>query len=180
MRIVVTGRAGQVVSCLLEAAQKRSGVSVIPVGRPQFDLSSVSSVAPAIEAANPDVVVSAAAYTAVNLAEDNVDIAFQINRDGAGAVSAAAFKLNVPVIYLSTDYVFSGAIKRPYRETDRADPVNVYGASKLAGEGAVARANPRHIVLRTAWVFSVFGANFVRTMLRRAETKNELGVVTTS
>jgi dTDP-4-dehydrorhamnose reductase len=177
MRIVVTGREGQVVSCLIEAARDRPGIDVVALGRPELDLAASAGIAAAIARAAPDLVVSAAAYTAVDQAEDEPDLAFAVNRDGAGEVAAAAARLGVPVIHLSTDYVFSGDLDRAYAETDPTGPTGVYGASKLAGEEAVAAANPRHLILRTAWVYSVHGKNFLKTMLRLAETRDELGVV---
>ncbi len=119
----------------------------------------------AIAAAKPDIVVSAAAYTAVDLAEDEPERAHAVNALGAGAVAAAAADVGAPVIHLSTDYVFSGDKEGEYRETDQPDPQGVYGRTKLEGERAVAAANPRHVILRTAWVYSPFGRNFVKTML---------------
>ncbi|TIT02925.1 MAG: dTDP-4-dehydrorhamnose reductase, partial [Mesorhizobium sp.] len=135
------------------------------------------TVLAALEATRPDVVVSAAAYTAVDQAEDEKDLAFAVNATGAGKVAEAAARLGVPVIHLSTDYVFDGAKDGAYVETDATAPLGVYGASKLAGEEAVAAANPRHIILRTAWVYSPFGRNFVKTMLRLAADRDEIAVV---
>jgi len=177
VRIVVTGREGQVVSCLIEAAAGRPDVEVVALGRPELDLAQPETIAAAIAAAAPALVVSAAAYTAVDQAEDEPDLAYAINSEGAGAVAAAAAALNVPVIHLSTDYVFAGDLDRAYVETDATGPTGVYGASKLAGEKAVAAANPSHLILRTAWVYSAYGRNFLKTMLRLAETRDELGVV---
>ncbi|PBC24094.1 MULTISPECIES: dTDP-4-dehydrorhamnose reductase [unclassified Mesorhizobium] len=176
MRLVVTGREGQVVSSLLEAGQL-AGVDVIAIGRPQLDLANPDTVIEAIAAAKPDIVVSAAAYTAVDQAEDEPDLAFRVNAVGAGKVAEAAGRLGVPVIHLSTDYVFDGSASGDYVETDATAPASVYGASKLAGEQAVASANPRHLILRTAWVYSPFGKNFVKTMLRLAADRDEIAVV---
>lgn len=177
MRIVVTGREGQVVSCLSEAASANPDITLIRLGRPDLDLAEPDTIGPAIKAAAPDFVVSAAAYTAVDQAEDEPELAFRINADAAGAVAAAAAELGVPVLHLSTDYVFSGDLDRPYAETDPTGPTGVYGASKLAGEKAVAAANARHLIFRTAWVYSVYGKNFLKTMLRLAETRDEISVV---
>ncbi|WP_265519165.1 dTDP-4-dehydrorhamnose reductase [Nitratireductor luteus] len=177
MRIVVTGSQGQVVQSLLERAKERPDIEVVTIARPVLDLARPETVAPALEAARPDLVVSAAAYTAVDQAEDEPELAFAINAKGAGAVAEAAASLDVPVIHLSTDYVFDGAKEGPYREEDAPAPKSVYGASKLAGEEAVAAANPRHFILRTAWVYSPFGKNFVKTMLRLAEARDEVSVV---
>lgn len=177
MRLVVTGRDGQVATSLLEAGQRRDGVEVIAVGRPVLDLTRPDTVFEAIAAARPDIVVSAAAYTAVDQAEDEPDLAFAVNAVGAGKVAEAAARLGVPVIHLSTDYVFDGTKDSAYVETDATAPLGVYGASKLAGELAVAAANPRHLILRTAWAYSPFGKNFVKTMLRLAVDCDEIAVV---
>ena len=178
MKIAVTGREGQVVTSLLEKAANRSDLDVIALGRPELDLLDPASVHKAITAARPDLVVSAAAYTAVDMAEDDAQTAFAVNAKGAEAVAAAAAALNVPVLHLSTDYVFAGDLDRPYVETDPTGPKGVYGQSKLEGELLVAAANPRHLILRTAWVYSPFGKNFVKTMLKLAETRDSLSVVT--
>ena len=175
MRIAVTGREGQVARSLLATAP--SGIEVIAIGRPELDLANPASVLPALAAAQPDVIVSAAAYTAVDKAESEPDSAFAVNAAGAGAVSEAAAKLGIPVIHLSTDYVFSGENPAPYVETDPTGPISVYGSTKLEGELRVAAGNADHVILRTAWVYSPFGANFVKTMLRLAETRDELRVV---
>ena len=177
MRLVVTGRDGQVAASLLEAGQAHAGVEVVAIGRPELDLARPETIVDAIALAKPDVVVSAAAYTAVDLAEDEPDLAFAVNATGAGKVAEAAARLGVPVIHLSTDYVFDGSASRPYLETDATAPLGVYGASKLAGEQAVAAAGPRHLILRTAWVYSPFGKNFAKTMLRLAADRDEISVV---
>ncbi len=175
MRIAVTGREGQVAQSLAERAG--TAHEVVLVGRPALDLANAATVLPALAEARPDLIVSAAAYTAVDQAEDEPDLANAVNGSGAGAVAAAAARLGVPVVHLSTDYVFDGAKDGDYVETDPTGPIGAYGASKLAGELAVAAATPHHAILRTAWVYSPFGKNFVRTMLRVAETREELTVV---
>jgi dTDP-4-dehydrorhamnose reductase len=177
VRLVVTGRDGQVAAGLLEVGQARADVEVVAIGRPQLDLARPETVIDAIAAAKPDIVVSAAAYTAVDQAEDEPDLAFAVNALGAGKVAEAAARLGVPVIHLSTDYVFDGSKGSAYIETDATAPLGVYGASKLAGEQAVAAASPRHLILRTAWVYSPFGRNFVKTMLRLAADRDEISVV---
>ena len=171
MRIAVTGRQGQVTTALQRHA------NIVALGRPELDLVDLTTILPALRAARPDVIVSAAAYTAVDKAESEPDAAFAINHRGAGAVAAAAAELGLPVIHLSTDYVFDGTKASPYVETDPTAPLNVYGASKLAGEQAVAAATADHVVLRTTWVYAAQGVNFVRTMLRLAETRDHLRVV---
>lgn len=176
MRIAVTGRDGQVARSLAEIAAPR-GVEIVRLGRPDLDLEQPETIAPALRAAQADVVINAGAYTAVDKAETERDLAFAINGAGAGAVAAAAEACGIPVLQVSTDYVFDGTKATPYREDDPTAPLGAYGASKLAGEQAVRAATPRHVILRTAWVYAPFGANFVRTMLRLAGTRSEVGVV---
>ena len=130
-----------------------------------------------LEGARPDVVVNAAAYTAVDKAEAEEAVAVRVNGEGAGHVAEAAARLGVPLLHLSTDYVFDGALPRPYREEDPTGPAGAYGRSKLIGERLVAERCPDCVILRTAWVYSPFGSNFVRTMLRLGETREEVGVV---
>ncbi|NML88168.1 dTDP-4-dehydrorhamnose reductase [Sphingobium sp. TB-6] len=177
MRIAVTGKAGQVVSSLLERGAA-AGHEIIALGRPELDLADPASVARALEAATPNAIVSAAAYTAVDRAESDSDLAHAVNGRGAGTVAQAARTLGVPLVHISTDYVFDGTLDRPYVESDPTGPTGVYGASKLAGEQAVLAAyGDNSAVLRVAWVYSPFGANFVKTMLRLAADRDELGVV---
>ncbi|MDU0343765.1 dTDP-4-dehydrorhamnose reductase [Bosea rubneri] len=175
MRITVTGHSGQVVLSMLERAPE--GISVTALGRPELDLEQLGTIAPAIAASRPDVVVNAAAFTAVDLAESQEEAARLVNGAAAGTVAKAAATLGVPVIQISTDYVFDGSLDRPYREDDPVSPISAYGRSKLEGELAVAAATANHAILRTAWVYSPFGKNFVKTMLRLAETRDEVGVV---
>jgi dTDP-4-dehydrorhamnose reductase len=177
MRIAVTGREGQVARSLAEVAPDK-GSEVVAVGRPELDLAgSVDSIIAALEAAKPDVIVSAAAYTQVDKAESEPELAFTINEHGPRAVAQAGQRLGVPVVHLSTDYVFDGLSASPYIEEDPTGPTGVYGASKLAGEKAVLSQYPNSAVLRTAWVYSPFGANFVKTMLRLAGERDEIAVV---
>jgi dTDP-4-dehydrorhamnose reductase len=162
---------------LLEAGPA-SGHEIIPLGPPQLDLAGDSeAIAQAIEAARPEAIVSAAAYTAVDKAESEPDLAFAINATGAGAVAEAASKIGVPVVHISTDYVFDGSKESPYVEEDPTGPTSVYGASKLAGEEAVLAVHRNSAILRTAWVYSPFSANFVKTMLRLANDRDEIGIV---
>lgn len=176
MRIAVTGQQGQIVRSLIERAT--GGVAeIIAVGRPRLDLTDPASIAGAIAATRPDAIISAAAYTAVDRAESEPDLARRINAQGAGAVAAAAHELAVPILHLSTDYVFNGSGDRPWREDDATGPLGVYGRTKLAGEQAVANAAPNHAIVRTAWVYGPFGANFVRTMLRLAAERDMVRVV---
>jgi dTDP-4-dehydrorhamnose reductase len=176
MRVLVTGKQGQVARSLFERASAH-GIEVELVGRPDLDLTDSRGIFEALAGRRADVVVNAAAYTAVDRAETEEDLATRVNGTGAGLVAAAAHKMGVPVIQISTDYVFDGALDRPYREEDAPAPIGAYGRSKLAGERAVAAANPDHVILRTAWVYSPFGANFVKTMLRLGASRSEVGVV---
>lgn len=177
MKLLVTGREGQVVQSLIERTSQRSDLQVIALGRPELDLAKPETVHNAIEAIKPDFVISVAAYTAVDLAEDEQELAFAVNATGAQAVAETAKACNVPVIHLSTDYVFAGDADEPYVESDVTGPRSAYGRSKLEGERLVAQANPQHIILRTAWVYSPFGKNFVKTMLKLAEARDTLSVV---
>ncbi|MFY9655110.1 MAG: dTDP-4-dehydrorhamnose reductase [Methylocystis sp.] len=175
MRIVVTGVKGQVASSLLERAKARC--DIVALGRPDLDLADRDSVLRALEAAQADAIVNAAAYTAVDKAEQEETLAFRVNAEGAAHVAEAAARIGAPLLQFSTDYVFDGALKRPYVETDQTNPTGAYGRSKLEGDKRVRAAQPDSVVLRTAWVYSPFGANFVRTMLRLGETREEVGVV---
>ena len=175
LRIAVTGWTGQVVCAMLERVPV--GVEVIALRRPDLDLAVPKTVAPALRSARPDVIVNTAAYTAVDQAESEPELAMRVNGEAAGEAARAAAALGIPVIQLSTDYVFDGALARPYREDDPTGPISAYGASKLAGEHAVAAATDNHAILRTAWIYSPFGKNFVKTMLQLAETRDEIGVV---
>ena len=176
MRLIVTGIQGQVVTSLIERAAAQD-IEIQAIGRPELDLSDPDSIARRLDAARADVVINAAAYTAVDKAESEEAVATRINGAGPGLVAAAARRMGAPVIHISTDYVFDGTLDRPYDEHDAPAPVGAYGRSKLAGEIAVAAANPEHVILRTAWVYSPFGANFVKTMLRLGQTRDEVRVV---
>ena len=175
MRIAVTGLTGQVVSSLIERAP--NDVEMVALGRPRLELSARDAVLATLRSVRCDVIVNAAAYTAVDKAESEPDVAMRVNGDGAGFVAEVAAELETPLLHLSTDYVFDGALDRPYREDDATGPTGAYGRSKLAGEEKIAALHPDHAILRTAWVYSPFGANFVKTMLRLGETRDEVGVV---
>ncbi|MHA6689587.1 dTDP-4-dehydrorhamnose reductase [Devosia sp. A449] len=175
MKLLVTGRDGQVARAIALAGS--GDVVVSCVGRPELDLTDPASIRAAIARHKPDIVVNPAAYTAVDKAESEAELAFAINRDGAGSVAAAAAEAGLPIVHISTDYVFSGDKTEPYVEGDETGPTGVYGASKLAGEQAVAAANPAHVVLRTSWVYAPWGTNFARTMLRLAADRDVVRVV---
>jgi dTDP-4-dehydrorhamnose reductase len=177
MRMLVTGRDGQVARSLLLAGAE-AGHEVVALARPTLDLAGDKrAIVDAIVEARPEVIVNAAAYTAVDKAEQEQELAFAINGRGAGAVAAAARDLGVPLLHLSTDYVFDGTKASPYLEEDATSPTGVYGASKLAGEEAVLATHDDVVILRTAWVYSPFGRNFVKTMLGVAKDRSEIGVV---
>jgi dTDP-4-dehydrorhamnose reductase len=176
MRIVVTGKEGQIVRSIA-ALGPHMGVEVVPVGRPELDLAIPGSVIPALAAVHPDAIISAAAYTIVDKAETERELAFAVNGVGAGTVAEAAARLGVPLLHISTDYVFDGQKPTSYIETDPVGPICVYGASKLDGERRTAAATSNLAIFRTAWVYSPYGVNFLKTMLRLGETRDKLLVV---
>lgn len=176
MSILVAGRTGQVARALAQRAAQR-GLPLIALGRPELDLENTANLANTLRGHAPRVVINAAAYTAVDKSEDDAGRAFAINAAGAEAVARAAADLGAAFIQVSTDYVFAGDKPELYDEEDATGPTGVYGASKLAGERAVATAHPGSIIVRTAWVYDGAGANFVRTMLRIATTRDEVSVV---
>ncbi|WP_316015306.1 dTDP-4-dehydrorhamnose reductase [Roseobacter sp. HKCCA0434] len=173
MRLAITGRNGQVARALAEM----KGIEPVFLARPDMDLAQPESVLPALRDAGAQAVINAAAWTAVDAAEDDAEAAFAVNEGGARAVAQAAAELGIPVVQISTDYVFDGSGERPWREDDPTGPLGVYGASKLAGERAVAAATENHAILRTSWVFSPHGTNFAKTMLRLGAERDTLRVV---
>jgi dTDP-4-dehydrorhamnose reductase len=176
VKLLVVGRDGQLARSVRETAAAR-GVEVIALGRPQLDILDKRSVAVAVARERPAVVLNAAAYTAVDRAESQPEAAHAVNALGPEHVASACAEQSIPIIHISTDYVFDGAKQRPYVEDDPTGPINVYGRTKLEGEQRVAAACARHLILRTAWVHSPWGANFVKTMLRLAATRPGIGVV---
>lgn len=175
MRILLTGRNGQVGWELLKALSPLG--EIVAPDRAQLDLRDPSRTREAVRAANPDVIVNAAAYTAVDQAESEREAAFAVNSAAPGVLAEEAKKSGALLVHYSTDYVFDGAKAAPYVEEDAPNPVNVYGASKLAGERAVAAAGCRHLILRTSWVYGPRRGNFMLTMLRLARERPELRVV---
>lgn len=178
MKIVATGGPGQLVLSLTE--RLRAGDDqFVAVGPPQLDLSrnDDAAVYDALAAQSPDVIINAAAHTAVDRAETEHDLAFAINARGAGAVARAAKRMGTPIVHVSTDYVFAGNQSLAYDEDDPTGPTGVYGRSKLDGERAVGDSGADFAIVRTAWVYSPFGSNFVKTMLRLATTHDEVAVV---
>jgi dTDP-4-dehydrorhamnose reductase len=175
--ILVAGRSGRLARSLAEAAAAR-GMPLRALGRPDLDIEDSRSIADAMTATAPIAVINAAGHVMADEAERAPNRAFAINRDGAARLAAAAACAGVPYVHLSTDYVFDGAQRTPYRETDVAQPLSVYGQSKAAGEQAVLTAHPAAVVVRTSWVFGRQGPNFVTTMLRCAATQDSVQVVT--
>jgi dTDP-4-dehydrorhamnose reductase len=172
MSILVLGSSGQLARHLRELLPR-----AVFFGRERLDLRQPANVRSAIEQQRPSVIVNAAAYTAVDKAESERDAAWAVNAESPAMIARAAEALDVPLIHISTDYVFDGTKEGEYEVADPCNPLSVYGASKLAGELAVRALCPKAWVLRTSWVFSEFGANFVKTMLRLAGERDELRVV---
>ncbi len=174
MKALILGSSGQVAHALQASA---GYIEAIALGRPDFDLTDAESVRAAIAAHRPDIVINAAAYTAVDKAESDPDAAFALNRDGPAVAAKAAHEAGTGFIHLSTDFVFDGTKAGPYLEDDATGPTGVYGQSKLEGEQAVAAAHPDAVTVRLSWVYSAHGANFAKTMLRLAADRDEIGVV---
>ncbi|MFA5901238.1 MAG: dTDP-4-dehydrorhamnose reductase [Hyphomicrobium sp.] len=177
MRLLIAGWQGQVARALVEMAPGRPDVTGCAVGRAALDICEARSIERALSSISPTVVINSAAYTAVDKAESDAERAFALNRDGAQLLAEAAAKRGIPIIHISTDYVFDGHKSGPYVEDDPTHPTTVFGRSKLEGEQVVRDTNPRHIILRTAWVFSPSGRNFVKTMLSQAESQDRVRVV---
>jgi dTDP-4-dehydrorhamnose reductase len=177
MRILIAGWQGQIARAFVEAAPRRAEITACAVGRPALDICEPRTIERALSDAGPDIVINAAAYTAVDKAETEPARAFALNRDGARLLALAAARRGVPIIHISTDQVFDGRKMAPYVETDDPAPLSIYGRSKLEGETAVQAANPMHIILRTAWVYSAVGRNFVKTILEQAKSHDRLRIV---
>ncbi len=174
--ILVFGRSGQLARELAKLGAPR-GLELDFAGREDFDLAHRDDPARLIEARAPVAVINAAAYTAVDRAESEPEAAFRLNRDVPAAVARACAERDTPLVHISTDYVFDGTKTEPYVEDDPVCPISVYGRSKAEGEAAVLRSGARAGVLRTAWLYSAFGSNFVKTMLKLAATRPEIPVV---
>jgi len=176
MKLWVTGASGQVGSALVELAGLQGHV-VVATTRNDLDITDQKSVMDFIEKAMPDVIINAAAYTAVDNAERDKALAYLINAEVVKNLAKAALTIDVPVLHISTDYVFNGENKEAYSETDLVCPINVYGASKRQGEEYLEKSGVKYINLRTSWVFGLIGANFVKTMIRLSNTRDQLNVV---
>ena len=177
MRILVIGRTGQVGRALAEKGAARPDLTLHFAARADLDLIDEAGILRLVETRNPDVIVNAAAYTAVDRAEDQPETAWRINARAPGILAEAGRRAGATLIHFSTDYVYDGLGDQPLSETARVAPVNQYGRSKLAGEDCIREALCDHVILRTAWVYGPFGRNFVRSMLELANTRDQVEVV---
>ena len=177
MRILITGCHGQVGSSLTEQLANYEDTEMLALDREHLDITNQDAVNVAVAEFEPTIIINAAAHTAVDKAEEEVELSYAINRDGPQYLAQAAQSIGAAMLHISTDYVFEGNKAGEYVETDTTNPQGVYGKSKLAGEIAVAEACNKHIILRTAWVFGENGNNFVKTMLRLAENRDALSIV---
>jgi dTDP-4-dehydrorhamnose reductase len=175
MRILITGVTGQVGGALHDAL--RPSATVIGADRSMLDLSQPEKIASVLGRCAPDLILNPAAYTAVDRAEDERELAFRVNAEAPGAIAQWAASHGVPVVHFSTDYVFDGTGSRPWREDDPTGPLSVYGASKLAGELEVRAAAGPHLIVRTSWVYAATGSNFLQTIVRLAQERAELRIV---
>lgn len=175
MRILITGITGQVGAALIPRLSPFG--TVIPADRNLIDLTKPGEIAARLDELAPDIIVNPAAYTAVDKAEDERDLAFLVNETAPLAIARWAADKQVPLIHFSTDYVFDGSGTAPWKETDAPSPLSVYGASKLAGEVAIGGVGGPHLIARTSWVYAPVGANFLRTMMRLAKEREELRIV---
>ncbi|HGY9578703.1 TPA: dTDP-4-dehydrorhamnose reductase [Vibrio harveyi] len=177
MRILVTGSKGQVGHCLTEALKHKDGVVLLAVDKDDLDITNQDAVLDSVKAFKPTIIINAAAHTAVDKAEHEVELSYAINSDGPKFLAEAASAVGAAILHISTDYVFEGDKVGEYVESDATNPQGVYGASKLAGEIEVSRACDKHIIIRTAWVFGEVGRNFVKTIIRLGQERNELSIV---
>lgn len=176
MGILVIGSGGQVGLELMRTSWARE-TGVNGISHNEIDITNAAAVDLAVRSSGCSLIINAAGYTAVDRAESDAQAAFAVNRDGAAHVAAASARAGVPLIHLSTDYVFDGTKQDPYVENDAVAPLNVYGASKAAGEDEVRRCADRHVIIRTSWVYGAHGRNFVKTMLRLGSQRREIRVV---
>ena len=177
MKVLITGSNGQVGSCLVKQLQSCPEIEFLAVDRDKLDITSEQEVIKTVLDFSPNIIINAAAHTAVDKAEDEVELSYAIIRDSPKNITQAAEQFGAAILHISTDYVFAGDKQGLYSESDSVNPQGVYGKSKLAGEEAVINACSRHIILRTAWVFGEDGNNFVKTMLRLGQQRDSLGIV---
>ncbi len=176
MKILVCGANGQVGSELVERARDFP-VELIATGERELDIGNAAAIQRYVDDQRPDLLINAAAYTAVDKAEQDRERCFRVNRDASGLLADACARAGIPLFHISTDYVFDGRLDRPYRETDPPGPINTYGRSKWEGEQRVGERLERHLILRVAWVFGPHGNNFVKTIARLARERDELSIV---
>lgn len=174
-KVLITGAKGQVGAELVQTTP--AGFTVIALDSKQLDITNLVQVKTVVTKHQPDLIINAAAYTAVDKAESDIEQAYAVNKKGVEWLARAAEEADIPLFHISTDYVFDGQASQPYKETDSVNPKSVYGASKLAGEQVLAKILSKHIILRTSWVFGIVGNNFVKTMLRLGKERDELSVV---
>lgn len=177
MRILAAGWHGQIARAFMQIAPSRSDIAAFAIGRPGLDICDPRGIERALCDIDPDVLINLAGYTDVDGAESEPDLAFALNCEGARLLAEAAARRKVPIIHVSSAYVFDGRKPSPYTETDDANPSTTYGSSRLAGERAVRAANPKHVILRTGWIFSPYGRCFVSNILQRAQLGQPLKVV---
>lgn len=175
MRVLITGCNGQVGYCLTESLKNK--VDILALGHKGLDITDKDAVIKVVSNFNPDYIINAAAHTAVDRAEQEVELSKAINSEGPKYLAQVAQKINAVMLHISTDYVFDGEGEQPYVETDSKAPQGIYGQAKLAGEIAVAQNCQKHLILRTAWVFGEHGNNFVKTILHLARSRDELSIV---
>ncbi|MCO6552821.1 MAG: dTDP-4-dehydrorhamnose reductase [Gilliamella sp.] len=175
MKVLLTGANGQLGHCFQDICPK--SWTLLVTNSQNLDITDSLAVDNYVSMHRPDVIVNAAAFTAVDKAEDEYELAYQINAIGPKNLAIAAKKYNAKLVHVSTDYVFDGTKNQPYEEDDNTNPINVYGETKLKGELAVLDNAPLAIIIRTSWVFSEYGNNFVKTMLKLAREKSELSVI---
>ena len=176
MKVLVTGAKGQVGSELILQGEK-FGLQMLAAGRDELDITQQDTVSKFIQIQQPDIVINVAAYTAVDLAESEPELAYAINRDGAANLARACADSKNPLLHISTDYIFAGRKVGAYSETDAPNPQGIYGKSKLEGELAIESILKQYIILRTSWVFGANGNNFVKTMLRLGKERDVIKVV---
>lgn len=177
MRVLITGCYGQVGHCLTQQLADEEWITLLALDRYQLDITNQNTVNNIVDDFQPTIIINAAAYTAVDKAEEEVELSYAINRDGPKYLAQAAQNVSAAILHISTDYVFEGNKEGEYTEKDATNPQGVYGESKLAGEIGIAETCDKHIILRTAWVFGEHGNNFVKTMLRLGEKRDELSIV---
>lgn len=173
MKLLVIGQSGQ----MAQAFNDLGDPNIVCVGRPDIDLTDPGSIDRVMDHAAPDIMLNAAAYTAVDAAEQAIEMAYAVNEAGPRCLAERCAAQDIPFIHISTDCVFDGTLERPYEPSDDVLPLGVYGASKLAGEVAVQAAWEKSLIVRVSWIFSRFGENFVRTMIRLAQSREEVSVV---